>query len=87
MMVIARTHDAGMDRADQEAIGELTSPLGFFERLELAKAQCALVFEERGGKLTDGDVLSIARQWTVAGRRQSMLDADLLAGRLFAWLG
>lgn len=78
--------DGPMERADQLGVGDVATPLGFFERLELAKAQCALVFEDRGGKLTDGDVIAIARQWTVADRGRSCLDADLLAGRLFAWL-
>ena len=66
---------------------DITTPLGFFERLELAKAQCALVFEDRGGKLTDADVLAVARLWTVSERERAQLDADLLAGHLFAWLG
>ena len=65
----------------------ITTSLGFLERLELAKAHCALMFEERGGKLTDGDVVGVARRWTVSERDRAQLDADLLAGRLFAWLG
>jgi hypothetical protein len=76
-----------MERSSEIELWDLTAPLGFFERLELAKAHCALVFEERGGRLTDGDVVAVARRWTVSGRDRSQLDADLLAGHLFAWLG
>lgn len=67
---------------------EAAISLSFFERLELAKAQCALVFEVRGGKLTDLDVLDIVEQWTLSPREDvHRLDVDLLAGHIFTWLG
>jgi hypothetical protein len=62
--------------------------LSFFERLELAKADCALVFERRGGKLTDRDVMGVVEHWTISPREDiHRLDLDLLAGHLFSWLG
>jgi hypothetical protein len=76
-----------MERSPEMDLRNITSPLGFFERLELAKAHCAIVFEERGGKLTDADVTAVARRWTIAERERAQLDADLLAGHLYAWLG
>jgi hypothetical protein len=75
-----------MKRSEAD-LRDITTALGFFERLELAKAHCALVFEQRGGKLTDSDVAAVARRWTVSGRDRAQLDADLLAGHLLAWLG
>lgn len=76
-----------MERSSEMDLRDITTALGFFERLELAKAHCALVFEERGGELTDGDVVAVARRWTISERERAQLDADLLAGHLFAWLG
>lgn len=79
--------------ADGLHLGGLDDPgaavsLGFSDRLELAKAECALVFEDRGGKLTDRDVLAIVEKWTLTPAEDAhRVDVELLAGHLFAWLG
>jgi hypothetical protein len=57
--------------------------LALAARVELAKAHCALVFEDRGGRLTDADVLAISGSWS----QDDGADRDLVAGHLFAWLG
>jgi hypothetical protein len=75
-----------MERSEMD-LRDITTRLGFFERLELAKAHCALMFEERGGELTDADVVTVSQLWTVSSRDRAQLDVDLLAGHLFAWLG
>jgi hypothetical protein len=76
-----------MEHGDQLDVALDGTTLGFFDRLEMAKAHCALVFESRGGKLTDAEVVDIARRWTTTGRDREQLDVDMLIGRLFSWLG
>jgi hypothetical protein len=78
--------DQVMERAEWLDLAA-TEALGFPARFELAKAHCALVFEERGGKLTDADVVAVARCWGAGDERSLDVDTDLLAGHLFAWLG
>jgi hypothetical protein len=76
-----------MERAEWRDLAPSTEPLGFPARYELAKAHCALVFEQRGGKLTDADVVAVARSWGAGGGDALGVDTDLIAGHLFAWLG
>jgi hypothetical protein len=75
-----------MDRADQLSVSPAPESLAFESRLDLAKAHCALMFEDRGGKLTDVDVVVISRLWAAGDDEESRFDTDLLAGHLFAWL-
>jgi hypothetical protein len=83
-----------MDSGDWLDLVPAAEPLALTDRVELAKAHCALVFEDRGGKLTDADVVAVSRRWADAGEGRDdtsdgcdEADADLVAAHLFAWLG
>jgi hypothetical protein len=76
-----------MERAERMDLVWAASPLPLAARVALAKAHCALVFEDRGGTLTDAEVVSVARCWTDGTGQGVDGDTDLLAAHLFAWLG
>ena len=76
-----------MDGGEWVDLVPSAEPLALTDRVELAKAHCGLVFEDRGGKLTDADVVAVARRWADGRDGPDAVDADLVAAHLFAWLG
>lgn len=85
--MIPGVHARAMERAERLELVPTTEPLDLSARVDLAKAHCALVFEDRGGKLTDADVVAVSRRWAGGTGQAWSADTDLIAAHLFAWLG